>query len=233
MVSLLHCSLAHTKMVRTVLLLISLCLTIVALPSSIEANEAKAPLNITEKSEEQVLATYINRFKQKRIQQLATTEEILEKSEYEYRYKLAKALVDEMFKTLRKAQKVIVTVDLSQHPAIPLKNDTLLNALLATFENTAFLSDLVLRLPDMLHLQIDNHAVRTEVIKWALETCIVSPVFADASLNTPLKLAQQELRLVSPDPNFVNPYRDQDTKRVSKAPPRRSRASRGPRFSDL
>lgn len=179
-----------------------------------------------------MLATYIARFKQKRAQQLATTEEILAKSEYEHRYKLSKALVDEMFKTLRRAQKVIQPLNLSLYPAVPMKNESLLGALIATWENTAFLSDLILRLPDMLHLQIDGHAVRTEVVAWALATCLLSPVFSDASLHTPLQLAQQELGLVPPDPAYTNPYRNVDDHAPAELAPARPRISRGPRLSD-
>lgn len=197
---------------------------------AVVANGTWLPLNITDKTPEQILQSYIARFKVKRAQQWSTTEEILGKSEYEHRYKLSKALTDEMFRTLRKAQRVLEAVDLSKLPPIPLNNDTILNALVATWENTAFLSDLVLRLPDMLHQQVDNHEVRLSVVRWAVTTCLASPVFADESFSTPLRLVQQELGLAEPDPNYVNPYRGVDDARPAPTTTRRTRLPRGPRL---
>jgi hypothetical protein len=196
------------------------------------ANATAIPLNVTDKTEEQVLATYIARLRTKRVQQMAIAEELLQKGEYERRYELTKVLLDEMFKTIRKAQRTLEKVDMAAHPAIPMDNATLLNAVLTVWENTAFLTDLVLRLPDIVHLQVDRHPVRPAVAKWALETCLKSPVYADDVLAKPLRLALQELDLVPRDPSYINPYRGLDTAIQPPPPRQRPRLPRGPRLSD-
>jgi hypothetical protein len=178
---------------------------------SLTAGAEKQPLNITEKTPEQALESYMQRFRQKRAQQLAGTEKILEKSDFELRYRLAQALVDEMFRSLRKAQRVLLsTTNLSAHYPFPTKNETVQSALVTTWEHTSFLSDMILRLPEILHQQIDDHAVRREVIAWALTTCQGSPVYSSEGLQLPLRLAQQELNLVPRDPDYINPYAGAD-----------------------
>ena len=187
---------------------------------------------LTDKTPEQVLQAYVARFRIKRAQQWRTTEDILAKSEYETRYRLSQALVDEIFRTLRRAQRTLEALNLSALPPVPLGNETILDAAVATWENTAFLVDFILRMPDMLHLQIDDHAVRKHVLAWAVRTCLDSPVFADPSFHTPLRLALQEMSLAPPDENYVNPYRDVDNGRPAPAPVRRrARMPRGPRLS--
>lgn len=184
-----------------------------------------------EVTDEAILSSYMTTFRRKRVEQLAATESIMEKSDYELRYKLTKALVDEMFKTLRKAQKFLLTANVS-FSAPPFKNETVLSPLVTTWENSAFLSDLILRLPNMLHLQVDGHAVRLEVVKWAFETCLASPVFIDTAHRTPILLAQQELALVPADPDYTNPYRGADDPRPTKAPATRVGRARHPRLTD-
>ena len=175
----------------------------------------------------------MTRFMQKRAEQLAATERIMEKSEYELRYKLTQALVDEMFRALRKAQRVLEsTTPPSLLHSIPTDNATLLTALVTTWEHTSFLSDLVLRLPDLLHPQIDDHAVRTAVLRWALATCLASSVFESPGLQRPLLLAQQELAYVPHDPDYTNPYRHVDDSLASHnshAAAASAAAARGPR----
>eukprot|EP00048_Salpingoeca_helianthica_P019188 m.244525 g.244525 ORF g.244525 m.244525 type:complete len:264 (+) comp31490_c0_seq1:129-920(+) len=182
----------------------------IASVENITEGAERQPLNITEKTPEQALASYMVRFRQKRAQQLEGTEKILEKSDYELRYKLTQALVDEMFRSLRKAQRVLEQTNMSAYPIFPTTNETVLSALVTTWEHTSFLSDLILRLPEILHQQIDDHAVRTQVIAWALTTCLSSPVYASEGLQLPLKLAQQELNLIPRDEDFINPYASAD-----------------------
>jgi hypothetical protein len=63
-------------------------------------------------------------------------------------------LADTSFRTLRRAQKNLTSVEVSQLPAVPISNRTVLVSLIHVWESTALLGDLVLRLPDIMHLQV-------------------------------------------------------------------------------
>ena len=153
------------------------------------------------------LKSYQQHFAVKRAEQVRAAEDIWAKGEYVMRYGLAKAVLDEMFRTLRRAQRNLTGVDLAALPPVPTDNATLLEHLVLTWENTAFFGDLVLRLPDIVHAMVDGHRVRMEVIAWALNLCRDSAVYSDTHRKQ-LELTMQEMGLADPDPNYVNPFRE-------------------------
>ena len=67
---------------------------------------------------------------------------------------MTKLLLDEVFSTLRAAQRNISDVDLAALPPFPLHNQSILHDLTVVWEKTALLGDLTLRLPDLVR----NHA---------------------------------------------------------------------------
>lgn len=80
-------------------------------------------------------------------------------SRYSDRYKMTKLLLDEVFSTLRAAQRNISDVDLAALPPFPLHNQSILHDLTVVWEKTALLGDLTLRLPDLVRNQHSNRAV--------------------------------------------------------------------------
>eukprot|EP00035_Acanthoeca_spectabilis_P035612 m.35561 g.35561 ORF g.35561 m.35561 type:complete len:262 (+) comp7453_c0_seq1:173-958(+) len=170
--------------------------------------EAEDPLAnySSAKSEAKTLKLYQEAFREKRVVQVATAESIVDKGDYVKQYALVKVLVDPTFRTLRQAQKNLTGVDLASLPPIPNKNRTILESALNVWEGTALLGDLILRLPDILHRMIDNHALRKEVLNWAVRLCAVSPMY-EPTHRTQLELVLQEMGLADvPDPTYSNPF---------------------------
>lgn len=162
--------------------------------------------------EEKAFATYLSHFEVRRKEQTRAAEEIFQKEKFERRYQLTKTLVDEMMRTLRAAQRNLTSVELNEYPRFPYKNDTVFEPLLKVWENTAFFGDLLLRLPDIVHQMVDDHAVRMEVIEWSISMCLDSPLYIGPHQQQ-LKLMQQECGLVEADSNYVNPFRKAHMKR--------------------
>lgn len=84
---------------------------------------------------------------------------------YSDRYKMTKLLLDEVFSTLRAAQRNISDVDLAALPPFPLHNQSILHDLTVVWEKTALLGDLTLRLPDLVR----NHAQQQSRTRAATE----------------------------------------------------------------
>lgn len=171
-----------------------------------EAGEAAVTDEAKAKAQEKLVEVYAYHFKLKRKQQIKTAENLLGKESYAKQYKLVKVLLDEIFRTLRQAQTNLTDVDLAAIPALPTHNQTILDSLLSVWENTAFLGDVLLRLPDISHRMIDKHTVRKEVIFWAIQTCYGAPMY-DATQQQQLDLMLQETKLAKQiDHAYENPF---------------------------
>ena len=88
-----------------------------------------------------------------------------------------------------------------------------LNSLLNIWENTAYLSDLALRLPDIVHRMVDGHETRISLLDWSIALCLSSPVF-DGPHSKAMTLLRQELRIGEYDPNYTNPFSEENIKKA-------------------
>eukprot|EP00043_Microstomoeca_roanoka_P004567 m.50485 g.50485 ORF g.50485 m.50485 type:complete len:321 (-) comp12550_c1_seq2:99-1061(-) len=164
------------------------------------------PLREVEMPDEKLIESYRKHFAIKRAEQVKAAELIFEKPQYDKRFNLVRPLLDELFKTLRTAQRTLQDVDLKALRPIPANEPAILQALLHVWENIAFFGDLILRLPDQVHTLFDGHAVRTELIRWGVDLCLSSPVYEDVHKEQ-LQLVLQETKLATElDPNYVNPF---------------------------
>lgn len=123
---------------------------------------------------------------------------------------------DELFRVLKKAQHTLLRVEPELLDGrLPLQDEAALDALVRLWENTAFFGDLILRLPDIVHSQYDGHAVRTDLLRYALDLSLQSPVFAeDSPHRAQLLLVMQETGMAeTPDPAYTNPFREDNVRR--------------------
>jgi len=191
------------------------------------------------------MGAYGKLFATLRKEQTGYAEKIFSKAKYSDRYKMTKLLLDEVFSTLRAAQRNISDVDLAALPPFPLHNQSILHDLTVVWEKTALLGDLTLRLPDLVHAQTDNHNVRMQVAEWAIGVCEPSPMYEGVH-GTQLGLVRQELRIADEvDPSYINPFSDANLKKQKVEHLRKQRLeqktadklekkeTRGPRLSIL
>lgn len=146
------------------------------------------------KQQKKLLKIYQEYFREKRIEQIAVAESFVAKADYSRQYNLAKVLMDQVFRQLRQSQKNLTDVVLSELPAIPAQNMSILDSLVNVWENTALLGDVILRLPDISHRMIDNHKLRREVLSWAVRLCQDSPVYLEEHRKQ-LDLVLQEMEM--------------------------------------
>jgi len=71
-------------------------------------------------------------------------------------------------------------------------------------ENTAFVSDLILYIPDLTKPFLKNNEWNT-MLRWSLGFCRQIP-FLDTASKKLFHLAAQELKIVEREENYVNPY---------------------------
>jgi hypothetical protein len=105
-------------------------------------------------------------------------------------------------------------------------------------ENVCLACDLVLRLPDSMHIRLRANPDWESVLKWGIGLALETGLLDESSLRL-LSLASQELGLVERDPAYVNPYRAErkPVKRFDDPPPpaakkERLKIRRGPRLSN-
>ena len=109
------------------------------------------------------MESYQTHFRIKRSEQVAVSEKLMERQKYEYRYKVLKEVVDELFRVLWRSKKFLAVIDLTGLDDIPVQNTTILDAYLHIWENTAYFGELLLRHPDIVHQMIDQHELRMKV----------------------------------------------------------------------
>lgn len=162
------------------------------------------------------LEQYQEMFNIKRREQMNVAENIFAKPDYSDRYKMTRRIVDGIFQSLEHAKKNLSDVDLDSLPPVPARNSTALEAVITLYENTAFLGDLALRLPDIVHEFVDTKSDRLETAKFALNFCSKSAIF-EGTQETHIKLTLQELGLAEePDPNYVNPFSEKNIQEKKK-----------------
>ena len=70
---------------------------------------------------------------------MKAAEDLWAKPDYSVRYQLVKITVDEIFRTLRRAQRALAAVDLAALPPVPVRNASVLEHLVLTWDNTLLL----------------------------------------------------------------------------------------------
>ena len=104
-------------------------------------------------------------------------------------------------------------------------------------ENVCLACDLLLRLPDPMHLRLRANPDWEAVLKWGIGLAAETGHLDDSSVKL-LSLGSQELGLVERDPAYVNPYRTEKkpAKKFEEPPPpppkkERLKLKRGPRLA--
>lgn len=131
---------------------------------------------------------------------------------------------------MKRSQKTLLRVEPELLDGrLPLGDEEALDALIRLWENAAFFGDLILRMPDPVHAMYEGHAVRTELLRYALDLCMKAPVFApDSPHRELLLLTQQEAGMADdPDPTYENPFREENVQaEVRAAKARETEAAR-------
>lgn len=92
-------------------------------------------------------------------------------------------------------------------PGDPFPTENHLKETLSTvLDNTAFLGDIVLRLPDIAHELLDNNDDWKLLIQWAIDFTNDTHIFVGKDQQL-VSMMAQELGVIDRDPDFINPYK--------------------------
>lgn len=163
-------------------------------------------------------------FQQRRAEHKAAVETILS-FENEKQHKMVNIIATKAFEVLEQSQ-----VRLREAGYIPgmdfPEDENVRDALSQTLENTAFLGEILLHLPDLTHQLLRQNKPWQLLLTWGLFFATQSK-FLDKNTNSFIYLVSQELGVAERDPHFSNPYSRRHNKHPAGASPRASQSSSG------
>jgi len=209
------------------LLLVSLCQE----NTVIEGGKGDAASTEPERAE----ALFRRLFKLERAEQLAAVKALLKISKPEKKAKLVEAILEKVVSVIRKSQSVLDAAGyIAGETSFP-QNEKTRDALSNVLENTAFLGDIVLRMPDLTHGIMKNHSDWNNIFRWSL-TFTNKTQLVDNKTSVLIKLVSQEMNFTQRHVNFTNPFRKLQPLPVPplvKKKPKKKKKSipKGPRLS--
>jgi hypothetical protein len=151
------------------------------------------------------LQLYRRLLKHKRAAHLDAIQRIVSLNSDDKQRKMLKAIFSKLFVVLVDAKVRIAEYAFT--PGDPFPTDSIVMDVFSTIlENTAFLGDLVLRLPDIAHELLDSNSDWRSLTHWAVAFTNDSNVFVNGDGRV-IHMMAQELGLIEKDQNFVNPYK--------------------------
>lgn len=143
-------------------------------------------------------------FQQRRAEHKAAVETIQRLNDNVKQQKMVNIVASKAFEVLEQSQ-----VKLREAGYIPgmdfPEDENVRDALSQTLENTAFLGEILLHLPDTMHQLLHQNKPWQLLFTWGLFFATQSK-FLDKKTNSFIYLVSQELGVAERDPNFSNPY---------------------------
>ncbi len=176
-------------------------------------------------------------FAQKRLEQLAAVQQLLA-LDADKQDTLVGTMMDKMKGVLQRSRMQLEASGFSGGDEDFPDNEVTRTALAHVMENTCFLGDVLLRLPDAVHPRLSADGEWGALFRWCL-SFVEGSGLTDESTDKLLGLVAQEAGLRERDPNYRNPYRRQSDKqrqkRFEEPPPKkkkeRKKLQRGPRMT--
>lgn len=141
----------------------------------------------------------------KRAEQIEAAKQIVAISSLQKQRDMLKTLFTKLFSVMVHAK--VHLMESSFTPGDPFPTENHLKETLSTvLENTAFLGDIVLRLPDIAHELLDNNDDWKLLIQWAIDFTNDTHIFVGKDQQL-VSMMAQELGVIDRDPDFINPYK--------------------------
>lgn len=149
---------------------------------------------------------YRNLFKQIRASQLEAIQKLLQLGSYEKQFKMIKLILTKLVEVFLNSR--IKLMEASFTPGDPFPTvEAVRDALSSVLENTVFLGEIVLRLPDVTHALLRNSTEWQMTVRWAVEFTNDTKILSGNEEKL-LSLMAQELGIIEKSPDFINPYRE-------------------------
>ncbi|KAK8725756.1 hypothetical protein OTU49_010464 [Cherax quadricarinatus] len=143
-------------------------------------------------------------FQQRRAEHKAACETIMNMGNFIKQQKMVDILARKAFEVL--GQNQVTLREAGYIPGMDFPEDEKVrDALSQTLENTAFMGELLLHLPDIMHSLLRDHKPWQLVFTWGAFFATQSK-FLDKNTNKFIHLVSQELGIVEKDVRYTNPY---------------------------
>ncbi|KZS21485.1 Coiled-coil domain-containing protein 134 [Daphnia magna] len=149
------------------------------------------------------VALFERLFQLKRNEQKDAVQRILAIKSVEKQNKLLKLVITKIMEVLVQSRINLESSGYLPGSGLPL-TESLRDALSSMIENTAFMGDLVLYLPDATKAFLKDNEWNT-IFKWSLSLC-QETAFLSNNTKKMLHLVAQELNLIEREPGYFNPY---------------------------
>ncbi|CAD5119137.1 DgyrCDS7777 [Dimorphilus gyrociliatus] len=213
----------------------------VALISIKECNGAKENKKVPADEAIEPIDMYRGLLKAKRSAHHEAVKHIVGISKSEKQYEMIQIIFDKLFSVTKESQVQLMSSGFIPGDDIP-QNFTVREFLSTVLENTAFLSEIVLRFPDICGRLLNQKNEWLVLTKWAVNFSNATGIYDKPELML-MDLVSQELRFVEPRENYINPFKE-DTiklkemqKKMEKDKKKKAREEkkkkRGPRLSKV
>lgn len=173
-----------------------MCVVLLALCGSVHSKR-EVPAN-------NAVTMFQGLFQQRRAEHKAAVETILNFRDGEKQQKMVNIIATKAFEVLEQSQ-----VRLREAGYIPgmdfPEDEDVRDAMSQTLENTAFLGEILLHLPDLTHQLLQQNKSWQILLTWGLFFATQSK-FLDKNTSSFIYLVSQELGVAERDPHFTNPY---------------------------
>lgn len=151
-------------------------------------------------------------FQQKRMHQLGAIKQLLT-MDPERQVKLLDAMLSKMSGVMTSSQNMLLSSNSEDIGNQQIPRDTnVRDALALAVENTCMASDILLRFPNYMSKKLDKEREFDAAYKWGLQYVTTSAQYLlDDNTKRLFHLATQELGMVDKDPDYHNPYRQQQS----------------------
>lgn len=148
---------------------------------------------------------YRKLFKQIRASQLEAIRKLLQLGSYEKQFKMIKLIMTKVVEVFLDSRIKLMEGGFTPGDTFPTV-ETVRDALSSVLENTVFLGEIVLRLPDVSHALLRNNTEWQMTVHWAVEFSNDTKILS-GNEELLLSLMAQELGIIEKSPDFINPYR--------------------------
>ncbi|KAI9564286.1 hypothetical protein GHT06_008024 [Daphnia sinensis] len=191
----------HSKKLWFILLY---CAAIVRTDETVTSQQASESVSVRQEDiNTNTVALFERLFQLKRSEQKDAVQRILAIKSVEKQNKLLKLVITKIMEVLLQSRVNLESSGYLPGSGFPI-TESLRDALSSMIENTAFMGDLVLYLPDATKAFLKDNEWNT-IFKWSLSLC-QEAVFLSNNTKKMLHLVAQELNLIEREPGYFNPY---------------------------
>ncbi|XP_063983012.1 coiled-coil domain-containing protein 134-like [Diachasmimorpha longicaudata] len=156
---------------------------------------------------------------------------------YERKYEMISIIMKNVIEIIETQRSTLEAIKegLKENRTLSYVPHEMRDALTSVLENTAFLGDIVLQVPDIMHRILKKNLNWEIQMHWSLNFVNETRFLIDEATGGMLDLAFQELNITQRSPNYSNPYAsakkgDSDGKNLERKRKERKKRKNGPQM---